>query len=103
LNTGGGRGEPEDRCLKGTILSCNVTPEWSHIPSLVKWCNDTCPKGGCNKERCKCTCITQDEFLLPKIGNVSPRINALVRFRIVYSGYHGNKYKMCPWYITPHL
>lgn len=70
LNTGGGRGraEPEDRCLKGTILSCNVTPEWSHVPSLVTWCNDTCPKGGCNKERCKCTCITQDELLLPKIG-----------------------------------
>ena len=68
LNTGGGRAEPEDRCLKGTILSCNVTPEWSHVPSLVKWCNDTCPKGGCNKERCKCTCITQDEFLLPTIG-----------------------------------
>jgi hypothetical protein len=68
LNTGGGRAEPEDRCLKGTILSCNVTPEWSHVPSLVKWCNDTCPKGGCNKERCKCTCLTQDEFLLPTIG-----------------------------------
>jgi len=36
-------------------------------------------------------------------NNVSPRINALVRFRIVYSGYHGNKYKMCQWYITPRL
>ncbi|VDI49245.1 Hypothetical predicted protein [Mytilus galloprovincialis] len=63
----GGGSVTEESCLPGTVLSCTVTPEWSHTPGLLKWCNNNCPKGVCDRERCSCTCMTQDEILLSKL------------------------------------
>lgn len=65
---GGIKPEPEDRCLKGTTKTCTATIEWSHTPGLDKWCSENCPKGVCDKERCSCTCLTQDEIMMSKMA-----------------------------------